>query len=125
MRERLPSLSTCCQGAAQRRSDQRRVLHCMQCVAILVNYLERPDWQAAFEATVPQRKRAAGPEDNGDLKIDLEEIGDEADEEEEPPGLGGHASEQERERKRLRTDDVKASTATEASDREHAVPDNV
>ena len=77
----------------------------MQCVAILVNYLERPDWQAAFEATVPQRKRAAGPEDNGDLKIDLEETGGEADDE-EPAVLEDYASEQEQERKRLRTDNT-------------------
>ena len=93
----------------------------MQCVAILVNYLERPDWQAAFEATVPQRKRAAGPEDNGDLKIDLEEIGDEADD--EPAGLGDNASEQEQESKRQRTDD--ASIAIEASERNGTLSDNV
>lgn len=96
------------------------MLHCVQCVAILVNYLERPDWQAAFEATVPQRKRAAGLEDNGDLKIDLEEVGDEADEE-EPAGLLDDAREWES--KRPRTDD--AGVATEASERNGVVPDSV
>ena len=45
----------------------------MQCVSILVNYLEQRDWQAAFEATVPQRKRAGGSKDSGDLTIELEE----------------------------------------------------
>ena len=45
----------------------------MQCVSILVNYLEQGDWQAAFEATVPQRKRAGGSKDSGDLTIELEE----------------------------------------------------
>ena len=60
--------SQCQEFAASKDcSDSETVHHCMQCVAILVNYLERQDWQAAFEATVPQRKRAAGPEDNGDL----------------------------------------------------------
>ena len=46
---------------------------CLQCVSILVNYLEQRDWQAAFEATVPQRKRAGGTKDSGDLTIELEE----------------------------------------------------
>ena len=45
----------------------------MQCVSILVNYLEQHDWQAAFEATVPQRKRAGGSKDSRDLTIELEE----------------------------------------------------
>ena len=82
----------------------------VQCVSILVNYLERRDWQAAFEATVPQRKRAAGFEGGDDLMIELEgpaedneipegdSVGADVPEQENP------YSEHERDAKRPRTD---------------------
>ena len=67
-----------------------------------MNYLEQRDWQAAFEATVPQRKRAAGPEENDDLKIDLDDLAE--GEHEDTGGQEQDTGEGERERKRIRTD---------------------
>jgi len=81
----------------------------VQCVSILVNYLERRDWQAAFEATVPQRKRAAGFEGTDDLTIELEGPAENNESPEgdnvgaDAPELENCGSEHERDAKRPRT----------------------
>ena len=79
-----------------------------------MNYLEQRDWQAAFEATVPKRKRAAGREEDADLKIDMGELSECTHEEHDKLAAcdgdmqkdkrAPAESDQDREHKRRRTD---------------------
>ena len=85
-----------------------------------MNYLERKDWQAAFEATVPQRKRAAASGEAGDLNIELEEGEGGKDSIADRQGEDSEVDEQEAKRPRVEDAAVKPEQPPQQDAVEHS-----